>query len=121
MGSLIQRLGTILQYPPKEIYQYIIVYCKRQASLRLTYLKPTRHLSLKNTIGVILLRHPLNILSVLGSITVQRVLRAVRVVEVDVLVVRTLGLGVFIQFLEGSNACVAEELVVGFVFPGVVE
>lgn len=59
------------------------------------------------------MRHPLDILRVLGPITMQRVLRAVRIVEIDVLVVRTLGFGVFVEFLEGGDACMAEELVVG--------
>lgn len=66
-------------------YRYIIAHGE---SVHIGYFEPPRHLVLKNTMRIVLIRHAPNILHVILSIPLQRILGSVGIVQVDKPVVR---------------------------------
>lgn len=90
------------------------------SSLNLGDFETPRHLCLENTIRIVGRSHLSDVVQVLLSITTERILSTIRIVEVNVLVVLALGFGVFVELPQRINASLAKQLVICCVAPGVV-
>lgn len=89
--------------------------------LNLADLEATWNLYLKHSIWIVLLGHAGDELNILLAIALERVLRLVGIIEIDVLIVRPNRFGVFTNLLQDRLAKADEEIVVPCIIPGVVE
>lgn len=87
----------------------------------LTNLKSTRYLGLEYPLRVVLFRDAANILHILVTVASQRALTAIGVVEVNVLIVSSNRFGVGIEFPKCGSGQSVEQVIIGFVLPGVVK
>lgn len=84
-------------------------------------LKPPGNLVLEDSIRVVFVRHAPDILNIFLPIAFQWVLYTIRVVEVDVLIVRIDHLCIAVHLLGDGLAETAKKISVCVIIPGIVE